>query len=306
MGLPRMLLRTLTGIVLALPAAAQVQPPVEPPSAGAALRPNPAVLGVDLTYLANEGFLLESGKYSVLIDAFVREPAGAFGALPTEIHKQLANAKPPFDGLTVVLVSHDHPDHVQWRGVEKFLGHNPQAQLITAPQILRSLQDSAQDFAAIGMRVTASPVVRGSIKKLVQEEMHIDFFTLEHHGRRERVFNLGHLIDMGGLRILHVGDADPTPENFAAYDLASKGIDVALVPYWFFGSPAGVKTLYEDIRPRIVVACHVPPAEVATFEPLLKEQFPEVVLFTEALQKRSFQPAGAAEAAPPADPDTGD
>jgi L-ascorbate metabolism protein UlaG (beta-lactamase superfamily) len=220
-----------------------------------------------------------------------------FSALPTEVHRQLANAKPPFDGLTVVLVSHDHPDHVQWRGLEKFLGNNAEAQLITAAPILRGLKEGAQDYEAIAKQVTPVPITRGTGKKLMQEEMSVDFFTLEHRGK-ERVFNLAHLIDMGGLRILHIGDADPTRGNFAAYDLAAKEIDVAFVPYWFFGSPEGVQLLFEGIRARILVACHVPPQELATFGPLLKEQFPDVVLFTEALEKRSFQPAGAPAAAP--------
>jgi L-ascorbate metabolism protein UlaG (beta-lactamase superfamily) len=299
----RMLLRALTGLLLALPLSAQAGLPDE------GTRPAPKVLGVDVTYLANEGFFLESGRYSVLIDAFVREPVGVFAALPTELHRDMANAKPPFDELTLVLVSHDHPDHVQWRGIEKFLSKNEQAQLITAAPIVMGFEAGAQDYAAIEKRVTTVPVKRGSIKRLLQEEMSIDFFTLEHHGKGDRVFNVAHLIEMGGMRILHVGDADPSPGNFAAHGLAAKDIDIVFVPYWFFGSPAGVKVLFEDIGARIVVACHVPPQELETFGAALKEKFPEVVLFTEPLEKRSFQPAGAppppGPTGPAADDDAG-
>jgi len=38
----------------------------------------------------------------------------------------------------------------------------------------------------------------------------------------------------------------------------------------------------------------VPPQEQEKLEALLKEQFPDVILFKEALEKRSFQPAEAA------------
>lgn len=273
------------------PRSAQVVPPQGPPDQA----PQPLVLGADVTFLANEGFLIESGRYSVLIDAFVREQEGIYGALPTEVHKELVNARPPFDGLTIVLVSHEHADHVQMRSLEKYLGNNSQAQLMTSPRVIEALRGGSRDFQAIQRRVTPIPTVRGSPNKLVQEEMSLEFFQLEHGGKaNEGGFNLAHLIEIGGVRLLHVGDAEPTPANFSPYKLASRNIDVAFVPYWFFGSPAGMQVLQEEIRARTVVACHVPPREWERLDQLLKEQFPEVVLFKEALEKRSFLPAGTA------------
>src|SRR5688572_18605057 len=83
---------------------------------------SPEVAGVDVTFLANAGFFLESasdsaggnsaGINSVLIDAFLREPTGLYAALPVEAYKPLVNAEPPYDGRTLVLVSHGHPDHL--------------------------------------------------------------------------------------------------------------------------------------------------------------------------------------------------
>src|SRR6185436_5948228 len=130
------------------------------------------------------------------------------------------------------------------------------------------------------------------VNKIQQEEMSIEFFQLEHGRSQEQggVVNLGHLIEMGGLKLLFVGDAKPSAENFAPYRLSTRGIDVAFVPYWFFGSPIGVRVLAEQIKPRNVVVCHVPPSEWEKFDGLLKSQFPDVILFKDALEKRSFQP----------------
>src|SRR5688572_28323091 len=90
-------------LVSALPAAqASPQAPTAPASS------SPEVAGVDVTYLANAGFFLESASDSVLIDAFLREPTGLYGALPVEAYKPLVNAEPPYDGRTLVLVSHGH------------------------------------------------------------------------------------------------------------------------------------------------------------------------------------------------------
>jgi L-ascorbate metabolism protein UlaG (beta-lactamase superfamily) len=287
---PRLLLASLL-----LPVVSHAQQPAGAPPSEPSQAPKPKVLGVDVTFLANAGFFLESGRYSILIDSFLREPTDIYAGLPDEVYKQLVNVAPPFDGLTIVLVSNDHPDHVQLRGLEKFLSKNPQAQLMTSPELIQALKEHARDFASIQRRLTPIPTEGDKVNKIVQEEMSIEFFQLE-HGRSaatEKVVNIGHLVEMGGVKMLFVGDAKPSAENFAPYHLNTRGIDVAFVPYWFFGSPIGVKVLNEDIKPRTVVVCHVPPTEQEKFSELLKAQFPDVILFKQALEKRSFQPAGA-------------
>jgi len=289
-----MLVPLLAALTLALPFARQEEEPA-PVAQGPAVEPAPEV-GVEVTFLANEGFQLRSGKYSILIDAFVREPVGVFGALPEELHKRLVNALPPFDALTVVLVSHIHGDHVQPRSIEKYLSRNSQAQLMSSEQVLRFLHQNTKDFEAIGKRTTPIPLVKGAMKTLKEEGMSISFFELPHfNAQDEKEINLGHLIRIGGLKILHVGDAAPTPEAFAAYDLASLEIDLAIVPYWFFGSPQGVRVLHEKVRPRQVIMAHIPPANMEKLNGMMQEQFPDVVVFKEALEKRTFLPQAKAK-----------
>jgi L-ascorbate metabolism protein UlaG (beta-lactamase superfamily) len=284
--------RALLALVLALPASAQSPEPEAPAVAPApALEPAPTT-GVEVTYLANDGFMLRSGKYTILIDAFVREPVGVFGALPEELHKRLVNALPPFDALTVVLVSHIHGDHLQVRSLEKFLGHNNQAQLLSSEQVLRAVHAGAKDFEAIGKRLTPIPLVKGAMKTLKEEGMSVSFFELAHFNAplEDKEINLGHLLHLGGLKILHLGDAAPTPETFAAYDLAGLEIDLAIVPYWFFGEARGVKVLHERIRPRQVIMAHIPPANMDKLSGMMQEQLPDVVIFKEAMEKRTFLP----------------
>ena len=47
-----------------------------------------------------------------------------------------------------------------------------------------------------------------------------------------------------------------------------------------------------QIKARTVIVCHIPPSELEKFDQLLKAQFPDVVLFRSAMEKRSFLPAG--------------
>ena len=47
------------------------------------------------------------------------------------------------------------------------------------------------------------------------------------------------MIEVGGRRVLHVGDAEQDPEIFASLDLPSRDLDVALVPYWYLRTKSG-------------------------------------------------------------------
>jgi L-ascorbate metabolism protein UlaG (beta-lactamase superfamily) len=68
---------------------------------------------------------------------------------------------------------------------------------------------------------------------------------------------LGHIIKLGGKKLLHVGDEDTSIENFADFNLDKEGIDVAFLPDWFLLGSEGQTLIREHIKPRQIVAVHV-------------------------------------------------
>lgn len=69
---------------------------------------------------------------------------------------------------------------------------------------------------------------------------------------------------------LHVGDADPLPDNFTLRrDL--RGVDVALLPFWYVLDAASRRFVAESIRPARIVASHLPPREAAGVARTLRE-----------------------------------
>jgi L-ascorbate metabolism protein UlaG (beta-lactamase superfamily) len=69
--------------------------------------------------------------------------------------------------------------------------------------------------------------------------------------------------------VLHVGDADPAADNFAVFRQLP-AVDLAFLPYWYLLDPAGRRLVTGSIRPRRVVAMHVPPRDVAEVEAALR------------------------------------
>jgi L-ascorbate metabolism protein UlaG (beta-lactamase superfamily) len=92
------------------------------------------------------------------------------------------------------------------------------------------------------------------------------------------------VIELDGKKLLHIGDADMTEENFSSLGLVEEKIDVAFVPYWFLLSNAGREIVQKQIRPKQVIAMHVPPAEAAQVAGLVRKAYPGALTFTHILE----------------------
>jgi L-ascorbate metabolism protein UlaG (beta-lactamase superfamily) len=62
-------------------------------------------------------------------------------------------------------------------------------------------------------------------------EIDLQVLNLHHgRGRNPPVENLGFLLQLGGLKLLHIGDTEANRADFHIYSLADESIDVAFLP----------------------------------------------------------------------------
>jgi L-ascorbate metabolism protein UlaG (beta-lactamase superfamily) len=73
--------------------------------------------------------------------------------------------------------------------------------------------------------------------------------------------HVGFLIG-GPSPVLHVGDADPKADNFARLR-SLPAVDLACLPFWYLTDVPNRLMVGESIRPRRIVAMHVPPGDAA-------------------------------------------
>ena len=117
----------------------------------------------------------------------------------------------------------------------------------------------------------------------------IKFLGLHHSGERFKdIQNLGHVIEIGGKKLLHIGDADMTAENFSAFNLPQEKIDIAFIPYWFLISPEGRAFVKEQFNPKQIIAVHIPPNDAEEVIKQLKKDLPDAIAFTKILEERNF------------------
>lgn len=260
-------------------AVVSAQAPATPTAAGT----------LQVTYIANQGVLLAAGDTQVLIDGLHRPYQPIYPSLPEREREQIETARPPFDGIDLILVSHVHRDHFHPEAVARHLRHNPKAVLVSSEQVVREIQ-ALGNVADISPLMTAITPALRTRQTTEAAGMTVDILGVGHGtGRHATVQNLGHLITLGGTRVLHIGDATTEdPGILEAFDLDEAGIDVAFLPVWFLTGEAGAAIVRQHIKPRHIVAIHMPADDPQRAVTRIRQRFPDAVAFTSLLETKVF------------------
>ncbi len=98
------------------------------------------------------------------------------------------------------------------------------------------------------------------------------------------------MVSVGGVKVLHVGDAAMDPEDYRRAGLDQVELDVALVPFWYFQPGPGYDLVQTYMNATHKIAVHIPPGEIAEVRAHLEENFPGVMVFAEPMEQVSFSP----------------
>jgi L-ascorbate metabolism protein UlaG (beta-lactamase superfamily) len=246
-------------------------------------------LNLSVRYIANEGVLISSGDKTILIDGLHREYKPAYLFPPADLLKSLENAEKPYDKINLLLVSHIHSDHFHPHSIGLHLKNNPRVALASSEQVVGEVAKDFADYEKIKSQI--KPVAH-EWKKTVELNhggVKIKFLGLRHVNKQHAsIQNLGHLIEIDGKKLLHIGDADMTAENFSAFNLAQEKIDIAFIPYWFLLTMDGLDLVQKQFNPKYIVAVHISPDDAERISAQFKEDMPDVVTFTKVLEEKSF------------------
>lgn len=244
---------------------------------------------LEITYIANEGVLIAAGDRQVLIDGLHRQYSAHYAYLPSPEREMIETAQAPFDRIDLLLVSHMHLDHFHPESIGLHLQHNQKSVLVSSRQVVDEVEKKFKDYQAIKARVTAATPPQRERVAMKVAGIEFEILGISHgNGRHEEIQNLGHLVKLGGRKLLHVGDAIPTAENFEKFNLDEEGIDIAILPMWFLIGSDGPALVREHIKPRHIIAVHISPVEAKSETEQIKRNFPDAVAFTTMLEKRRY------------------
>jgi L-ascorbate metabolism protein UlaG (beta-lactamase superfamily) len=211
----------------------------------AAAQPAPAV-----EYLANEGVLVTGGDIAVVIDGLFGDGLPEYPVLPTATRDSLEAALGRFGDIDVVLVTHRHDDHFDPAAVTRHLEANPEAVLIAPGDAVAAFPPD--QLERYGERIQPLDLPPGSYVRLDMGGFAVEALGLPH----AEIGHVGYRIELPGLTVLHLGDAEPAPADLAAFLEGRPGPDVALVPHWVLSGPGGPAIL-EAIGADCTAAFHL-------------------------------------------------
>ena len=131
-------LRVASALIALLVMSMACQPAVDLPiiASDDTREPLPNEATIEILYVANEGVLISSREKRILIDGLHREYGRDYAFLPDKEREKIEAAKPPFDNIDLILVSHMHGDHFHPESVGLHLKHDAKAMLVSSQQVV--------------------------------------------------------------------------------------------------------------------------------------------------------------------------
>jgi L-ascorbate metabolism protein UlaG (beta-lactamase superfamily) len=258
-----------------------------------------------VTYLAHSGFMLAAGDQKILVDALT-EPSAEwkFAAPSTETRQKMEQGRPPFDNLSLLLISHNHIDHHWPPSTVRFLLHNPKAVVVTTPEVRDQMKKDTHDFEKVQSRLVVPELEwkRSTVREI--GGIRLEIARLKHGDDKEWPSIIyAFVFELGGKKVLYAaGTSGCFPDEYEALGYARRGIDLAflypdlMVRRGSEGGPElnqpGIQQLRDLIAPKVPVMMHVRPDRLPYVEmvlPELQRQIPGLVLFKHELESRTFQ-----------------
>ena len=253
---------------------------------------------VTVIRLSNEGVILsDGGSERVMIDGMVVEPYSLYGGLSPEASSQFFRAEGPFAGIELALVSHQHHEHNQPSAACKFLQASTKTLLVTSAQVIDLMREKCRQFVTTSPRVRTIEPLYDHAEVINVGKVTVTAFLLSHGvGPYAGLQNFAHLVEIGGMRVLDLGDAAMDPADFIRAGVDKMNIDVALIPFSYFQPGPGGDVVRRFLDVPHQIAMHIPPDEMDEVTEYLHANFPRVVVMTKELEQVKFT---AGEVAPP-------
>ncbi len=272
----------VTCVLIALLArGAAAQEATEPPPAAA-----PTV-----TYIANEGFLIEAAGKKVLIDALFDNGFGTYLAPSPELLAQMTGGREPFAGVDLLLVTHPHGDHFNPKLVVDFLRNQARCRLIAHAQTVDQLRKE-EGFAQIEGRIHVVKLEPGAREQVSHNGIALDVLCLRHMAddpAKDNESNLAFVVGLGGARLLHLGDAlvNQSEAYLKGDPFERSPIDVLFLNQ-YDRSQTTQQFIARKIKPSRIIAMHVPPAILAEEAKKIRAVYPHAIVFRQSVERRSL------------------
>lgn len=245
---------------------------------------------IDVTYIANAGFLIENDTKQLLIDPLFKNGWDSYLIPSDSVVSKIINQEGPFSKSNLMLITHIHGDHFNASMVQEYLNNNPKNILIAPPVVANSVLENS-DTKKIENQIVVPDKTNQKNNDTIIHGIKVRSFFLPHDTRLE-IENLGYLVDIDGIKVFHSSDYVSTDViEFEKLQLQNENIDLALLNYYsFWSTPEEREFVKTYINPKNIVLMHIPPAEFEIIQDSVQKinDFIDISIFKKSMKKTSF------------------
>lgn len=265
---------------------------------------------VEITYIANEGFLIKVNNKQILIDALFGHREFEWCETPDRnTLNSILNNNGIFNDIDLIAATHQHRDHFHAPFVMEHLKNNAKGKFVSCKQSVDILKKDEQFYKIKNQIVEITPdslsyvdTVINDISVRAYRLMHGPYYiedslTGKKVNKHKNIQNIGYLFTINGVKIFHSGDSNENGlTEYEYFRLDQENIDIAILGRGFMWAPdcAGVGILKNHIKADHIILMHMHPDEYGKYFNIaaqLQNDFPSVQIFENKLdtKKYSFQ-----------------
>lgn len=245
---------------------------------------------IDVTYIANSGFLLESEGKQIIIDGLFKQGWGDY-LIPTDsIVSDIISQQNPFHKANLMLITHNHGDHFDYSMVATYLISNSENILIAPPGVTNVFSNHP-DYNKFENQIISLDKNNREKNDTTIQGIRVRSFFIQHDSR-PNIENVGYLIEFDNLKVFHSGDFNGSEIlEFEKLQLQNENIDLALLNFYGFWKTKEDREFAEKyINPKNIILMHIPPAEIETVIDSVNQinDFIDITVFESSMTKESF------------------
>lgn len=231
--------------------------------------------GVAVTFIGHSTFLIRTASAVLITDPVFTTHAGPFGLLGPRRVRPPAIAPAALPSIDIVLVSHNHYDHLQPSSLRLFRRTASYVVPLGLTRFIPSSGISRRPPASFGSGVENKMGRRthleldwwqsGKIGDAEITGVPAEHFSARTPWDRNETLWCGYVVRIDGVTVYFAGDSGYSPQ-FADIGRRFPGIDVALVPIgayeprWFMApahmNPEEAVRAHQDLKPRLSIGMH--------------------------------------------------
>lgn len=254
---------------------------------------------LQVTYIANEGFMLKTKHHKILIDALFSDGYGYFATPTKEALNQIMNAEAPFDSVNLCFLTHYHKDHSDSKLMNDYLSKFHSVKLVTSKPTLVFIDGEQFRFVKLKKQFCEiTPETNKSIERIINN-VAVKVLGIKHMSYVEDsvdieqyMKNVGFYINMDGVRIFHSGDMkiEQLKDYIAKNGQWKDTVDVAFV-YYELLNKVDLDYLKKILNPKYIVVMHLPTSQYDEWSKKveqLKLSFQNIILFRNSFEMQNI------------------